>query len=95
MLPVNARARRLFHRAILTELDSRANSLKWIAAVRDGEMSGRFERRPRQLVLLSGLRRKLPKWVDERLEEATSVQIERWSKTILTTGATEGLLGMR
>jgi hypothetical protein len=36
---------------------------------------------------------KLPKWVDERLEEATSVQIERWSKKILTADTLEGVLG--
>jgi len=38
---------------------------------------------------------KLPKWVDERLEEATSVQIERWSKKILTAETLEGLLGRK
>jgi hypothetical protein len=36
---------------------------------------------------------KLPKWVDERLEEATSVQIERWSIKILTADTLEGVLG--
>jgi hypothetical protein len=36
---------------------------------------------------------RLPKWVDERLEEATSVQLERWSKKILTTDTLEGVLG--
>jgi hypothetical protein len=38
---------------------------------------------------------KLPKWVDERLEEATSVQIERWSKKLLTANTLEGVLGKR
>ena len=38
---------------------------------------------------------KLPKWVDERLEEATSVQIERWSKKILTADTLEGALGKK
>jgi hypothetical protein len=36
---------------------------------------------------------KVPKWVDERLEEATSVQIERWAKKILTAETLEGVLG--
>jgi hypothetical protein len=39
--------------------------------------------------------RSLPKWVDERLEEATSVQIERWSKKILTADTLEGVLGKK
>ena len=39
--------------------------------------------------------RKLPKWVDERLEEATSAQIERWSKKILTADTLEGVLGKK
>lgn len=38
---------------------------------------------------------RLPKWVDERLEEATSVQIERWSKKILTAATLEGVLGKK
>jgi hypothetical protein len=38
---------------------------------------------------------KLPRWVDERLEEATSVQIERWSKKILTADTLEGVLGKK
>jgi hypothetical protein len=37
----------------------------------------------------------LPKWVDERLEGATSVQIGRWSKKILTADTLEGVLGKR
>jgi hypothetical protein len=37
----------------------------------------------------------LPKWVDARLEEATSVQIGRWSKKILTADTLEGVLGKR
>ena len=36
---------------------------------------------------------KLPKWVDERLEAATSIQVERWSKKILTAVTLEGVLG--
>ena len=36
---------------------------------------------------------KLPKWVHERLEEATSLQVERWSKKILTAETLEGVLG--
>jgi len=38
---------------------------------------------------------KLPKWVDERLENATSVQIERWSKKMLTAETLEGALGKK
>ncbi len=38
---------------------------------------------------------RLPKWVDERLEEATSVQIERWSKKILVADTLEGVLGKK
>ena len=37
----------------------------------------------------------LPKWVDERLETASSVQVERWSKKILTADTLEGVLGKR
>jgi hypothetical protein len=36
---------------------------------------------------------KLPKWVDERLEEATSVQIGRWLKKLPTADTLEGVLG--
>lgn len=35
----------------------------------------------------------LPKWVDEPLETASSAQLERWSKKILTVGTLEGVLG--
>ena len=38
---------------------------------------------------------KLPKWVDERLAEATSVQIERWLKKILSAETLEGVLGRK
>ena len=38
---------------------------------------------------------KLPKWVDERLGEATSVRIERWSKKILAAETLEGVLGRK
>jgi hypothetical protein len=38
---------------------------------------------------------KLPKWVDERLEAATSAQIERWSKKILSADTLEGVLGKK
>ena len=37
----------------------------------------------------------LPKWVDERLEAATSPQIERWSEKILKADTLEGVLGKR
>jgi hypothetical protein len=37
----------------------------------------------------------LPKWVDQRLESATSVQVERWSKKILSADTLEGVLGKK
>ena len=37
----------------------------------------------------------LPKWVDERLETATAVQVERWSKKIVTADTLEGVLGKK
>jgi hypothetical protein len=37
----------------------------------------------------------LPKWADERLESASSVQVQRWSKKILTADTLEGVLGKR
>ena len=37
----------------------------------------------------------LPKWVGERLETATSPQIERWAKKILTADTLEGVLGKK
>ena len=36
---------------------------------------------------------RLPKWVDQRLDDANSDQIERWSIKILTAGTIEGVLG--
>ena len=38
---------------------------------------------------------RLPKWVVERLEDATPVQIERWSKKILTAETLEAALGKK
>ena len=38
---------------------------------------------------------RLPKWVDDRLDAASSVQVERWSKKILTADTLEGVLGKR
>jgi hypothetical protein len=38
---------------------------------------------------------KRPKWVDERLEGATSVQLERWAKRTLTAETLEGVLGKK
>jgi hypothetical protein len=38
---------------------------------------------------------RLPKWVDKRLEAATSVQVERWSKKTLSADTLEGVLGKR
>jgi hypothetical protein len=37
----------------------------------------------------------LPKWVDERLATAKSVQIERWSKKIITADTLEAVLGKK
>ena len=36
---------------------------------------------------------KVPKWVDERLKEATTGNIENWSIKILTADSIEGVLG--
>lgn len=38
---------------------------------------------------------KLPKWVDERLDAATSVRVQRWSKKIITAATLEGVLGKK
>jgi hypothetical protein len=37
----------------------------------------------------------LPKWADERLDRATSAQVERWSKKLLTSATVEGVLGKK
>ncbi len=37
----------------------------------------------------------LPKWADDRLGKATSTQVERWSKKILTADTLEGVVGRR
>jgi len=37
----------------------------------------------------------LPKWADERLDRATSAQVERWSKKLLTSETVEGVLGKK
>jgi hypothetical protein len=39
--------------------------------------------------------RTLPKWADEKLESATSVQVRRWSKKIVTADTLEGVLGKK
>ena len=44
---------------------------------------------------LKGKFRTLPAWVDERLEEATTVQLRRWLKKILTADTLEGVLGKK
>jgi hypothetical protein len=41
-----------------------------------------------QLALKFG---RLPKWVDERLQAASALQLQRWSIRILTAGALEGV----
>jgi hypothetical protein len=38
---------------------------------------------------------RLPKWVDNRLEEATSVQIERWLKKIFVADTIEGIVAKK
>jgi hypothetical protein len=38
---------------------------------------------------------RLPKWVDDKLETASSVQVERWSKKILSADTLEGVLGKK
>ena len=37
----------------------------------------------------------VPKWAEERLAKATSAQVERWSKKILTAEGVEGVLGKK
>jgi hypothetical protein len=39
--------------------------------------------------------RTLPKWADEKLESATSAQVQRWSRKILTAETLEGVLGKK
>jgi hypothetical protein len=38
---------------------------------------------------------KLPKWADERLANAKSSEVERWSKKLITTETLEGVLGKK
>jgi len=44
---------------------------------------------------LKGKFRTLPAWVDERLEAATTIQVQRWLKKILTAETLEGVLGRK
>jgi hypothetical protein len=44
---------------------------------------------------LKGKFRTLPAWADERLEAATTVQVQRWLKKILTAETLEGVLGRK
>jgi hypothetical protein len=37
----------------------------------------------------------LPKWVDERLGRATSSDVERWAKKLLSADTLEGVLGKK
>ena len=37
----------------------------------------------------------LPKWVEDRLRKASTSQLERWAKKILTAASLEGVLGRR
>jgi hypothetical protein len=39
--------------------------------------------------------RALPGWADEKLQGATSVQVQRWLKKILTAETLEGVLGKK
>ena len=39
--------------------------------------------------------RTLPKWADQKLESATSVQVQRWLKRVLTADTLEGVLGKK
>ncbi len=38
---------------------------------------------------------RLPKWADERLKVATSVQIDRWMKKFVRAETIEGVLGKK
>jgi hypothetical protein len=44
---------------------------------------------------LKGKFRTLPAWADERLEAATTIQVQRWLKKILTEETLEGVLGRK
>ncbi len=55
----------------------------------------RYARRTMLRGLLATKFGRVPKWVDERLEAATSVQIERWSKKFVTADTLEGVLGKK
>ena len=69
----------------ILEIAKRAGGLRGIRDDRAKMMRGRLTKK-------FG---KLPKWIDERLEEATCVQIERWSKKTLTADTLEGVLGKK
>ncbi len=45
--------------------------------------------------LLKGKFHTLPAWVDDKLEAATTVQVQRWLKKILTADTLEGVLGKK
>lgn len=45
--------------------------------------------------LLKGKFRTLPAWADEKLEAATTTQVQRWLKKILTAETLEAILGRR
>ena len=66
-------------------------------AKRAGRLKGGERQRVlSQLGLLSGLRRLTGRLrMDERLEQATSPQLERWSKKMRTAETLEGALGKR
>ena len=37
----------------------------------------------------------LPKWVNQRLDAATSAQVQRWAKKIVSVDTLEGVLGKK
>ncbi len=45
--------------------------------------------------LLKGKFHTLPAWVDDKLEAATTAQVQRWLKKILTADTLEGVLGKK
>ena len=55
----------------------------------------RYAQAAMQRRLLSRKFGRLPKWVAELLEEATSVQIERWSARIFAADSLEDVLGRK
>ena len=69
-------------------------------AVTEGRTEGLTEGRTegRTTMLMAVMKAKfgpLPKWASERIANASSVQLERWSRKMLVAGSLELVLGKR